>query len=539
MAHGDELLFQRTTTMSMFRAQAIALLFLGALAAAPLSTVASATSLQSCPQLSRALQELIADRAAPGTVSVQGRYLINPEDLRFMRLSREEIARISVQMVQEYLGRSIEHAQAKRLEELVQRFLDQPSANISIESLLREMGVEAQQSTELARNILQKTRSLATQLTPISPDATQARALLQQSQTQLIGTLKRHSIPHYMIRTSSGKEVPVILVNQSTYPHLQSMLEHELPFGDAVKLYPHNGTTDHGVNRVGGRIEDYFFPGEVTGDVHQTGLGGKALDSLLQRSRGENPIIETAYALSPDERRDVQLYHLVRRGGLFRIRNKWAPAKEAYNGKTAILERGQEICYTFGSGLCSIEHSRNMYDYLMRMGLSNPDEFLKKPQVQKFLNTVYDDLLALPINSPAVRNNPAEQEKILHDWMLHQNPKYHEMLRGLFPASIRSDEDFVRFFNYLVGIDISRRYAGITHDLQLFDPVTALLPHNDIDVHNRSAWPTFIQADRKRVAAIFVYDTGTQSAADFRNRNYQGAYYVMPPGQAPTRRELE
>ena len=237
----------------------------------------------------------------------------------------------------------------------------------------------------------------------------------------------------------------------------------------------------------------------------------------------------------------MRLYHLVRRAGIFRVRNKWAPQKAGYDGHTAVLDRGHEMCYTFGSGLCSIEHARNMFDYLMRMGVKNPDALLTRPDVREYLAQSYQYLLTLPIDAPEIANSPQEQEKILHDWILFQNPKLRQILNDALPENLKNmaenEVNLVRFFNYLVGIDLSRKYAGLTSALGFFDPTVALKPLNDRSVHDRSLWPVYANLARKRAAVLFVYDTSIQTLAEFQNKTYQGAYYRLLPGHAPERKE--
>lgn len=484
-------------------------------------------------------QLLAADRASPGAVSVRGTFLTNPADLSYMRLSHGEIANIAQHMTEEMLNRSLSSEQATALKRSVLALMQEAhpvQAAAKLEPALQEIGLtDPAVRAQMARNIAAKVDALANHAHPIAAAPALASALRKAAQSELQKVLATHEVPHYSLTLADGRQVPVVLVNKETEPLLRSIQGQELSFGDGVKLYPKNGNTDHGVMRVGTRIEDYFFPGEVVGDTHQVGLGGKAIAPYLENSKGGNPIIETAYALSPEEKQVVDDYHLVRRAGIFRVRNKWAPGKTGYDGKTAVLERGHELCYTFGTGLCSIEHSRNMQDYLMRMGVKNPDQLLAKPEVQSYLTKAYAKLRSLPINSPKVANAPLEQEKILHDWMLFQDPELHALLAKLLPPELQSQEDQVRFFNYLIGIDSSRKYAALMKDLDFFTPDTALKPLNHRDVNDRTLWPVFAQPKKDRVAAIFVYDNGVKSADEFKAKIYQGAYYHMNPGEEPAR----
>lgn len=469
--------------------------------------------------------------AQPEGVRVHDRLPVSPHDFRYMQLSPEDLAEMSLRYVEDLRGEQFPaEARAKLLTALAEKSDFTTAfrqAGIEDETLASRMGAAVREQMEGYQRVAK----------PISPSASEAAALKAHADASLATAIAQHNIPHYQASLPDGRQVPVVLVNRDTFPQLKELFYNELPYAQGTKQFPNDhGGTDHGVIRMLGHNIDWYFPGELGfSETHNSGLGWRELGALLQHSKGGNPIVEVAYSLSPEEKRAVELYHRVRRGNLFQVRNKWTPDRPIYDSHTAVLNRGSENCYMFGSGICTIEHSRNMTDYLTRMGVKNVDEFLEKPESLAFLRVAEEQIMRAPIYDPKYINDAKAQEAILHDWMLGQNPKYKKIFGSAMPAEIKTQEDEVRFLNYLLGIDVSRRYAAVMKDLGQLDFGAALTNVDQRGVHDRSLWP-HLNADRPRASAVFIYDTSPVAAEGFGSRPYPGAWIDVPAGGLPQRK---
>ncbi len=327
---------------------------------------------------------------------------------------------------------------------------------------------------------------------------TKTRAVTEPAREALIKAAKEAGVPIFM-RQVGDRELPVVLLNEETYPKLKPFLDGSI--GTGVKMFPFtNQGTDHGLFRVGDNLLDFYWPDDPNkyGQLHNTGVYALPLQTYLpRRNNNSERIIEATYALTPEERQTAEYYHRMRRAGVFRAKYEFNNYDPAYGQRKHVLDEGFQNCYNFGVSACNQSHANNMKTQLYQIGVRDVPKLLATPEVKEFQRRAKEQLLAINRNDPALAD-PKAEEKVLNIHMFDK-PEYFELLKNVIPEN-SSPENRTKFINYLVGIDAVQQYDQITTDLSLGG--------------------NFWNFNHPRATAIVVWDTPLQNEA-FKNGTYE------------------
>lgn len=307
---------------------------------------------------------------------------------------------------------------------------------------------------------------------------------------------KKNGVPVFYKQNNIGEEVPVILINSSNYKKMKNYIENS--YGTEVVLQP-GYNNDHGLLRTGNFIIDVDAPGyRGYGELHDTGIAWKNFDEyLMRRTTQSGTILEVSYLLTADEKLAVDFYQRVRRAAIFRV-------KFSFNGfKTEdhpfLLENGAEHCFIFCKAQAVTTHINEIRGNLVKMGLSNPDEYLSKDEVKSALDYTKTKLMNTSpmVLSPYV----VETDEIV------------AMFAKIFPDTLKNKRQQLDFIKWIISYDSSKNYNQVLKNLGVSSD------YGIGDFRN------------KRVSAVLVYDEKAV-ADEFNKGNYtnKGAFTNWPMG---------
>jgi len=335
-------------------------------------------------------------------------------------------------------------------------------------------------------------------LRQFDPDVA-AAPVVREGQLGLLETARRENVPAYLRNVGGGKQLPVFLLNQQTYPALKPFLDQSISTG--VKMFPFdNRGTDHGLIRLGDSVIDYYWPGsDKFGQLHQSGVFWLHVPEYLKRRNPNSErIVEALYSLTPEERATAEYYHRVRRAGVFKSRYEFSAWDGIYNGKPHVLNRGFENCYAFGVNERTQDHIDDMKHQLGELGVADPEALMKDPLVIDFIARARARILnVVRYDREGKVIAPEVEAQVMSARMfdvLATAP-----LLALAPKAINA-EDRTRFLSYVVGIDASRQYQELGKTLGL----------------NGHFW----NFSSPRATAIIVWDSENAAEA-FRQGHYE------------------
>ncbi len=295
---------------------------------------------------------------------------------------------------------------------------------------------------------------------------------------------KKKNIPVFLKQNEKGESIPIILLNKTTSPKLKGLIENS--FGTQIALQK-DWNNDHGLLRAGNYIIDLDTPGaRGFGEIEETGLAWKNVHSYLTHTGPDSsPTLEVAYLLTPDERSTVDYYQKVRRAALFRVNFTFADY-DAGNFPSQ-LKNGGEHCFLFCKATEVTTHIQEIKQKLSSFGVKDPNKFLKDPKVALALKEIRE--LFNNTDPDSLNSNILNNKKVL------------DLLSGLYPKGVATNDQKLAFVNWLTSYDSSVRYnsamktLGVTEDLGVEDAINS------------------------RVSVIFVYDENAE-VSTFSNATY-------------------
>ncbi|MGZ3662581.1 MAG: hypothetical protein ACXVCK_20955, partial [Bdellovibrionota bacterium] len=201
----------------------------------------------------------------------------------------------------------------------------------------------------------------------------------------------------------------------------------------------------------------------------------------------EDAIIEVSYALTPEEIKVADAYHRVRRAAFYRVPFTFGDAEN--NMRLANMLDEGEHCFTF----CKAEQVGNHVDELQGLlrasGVNDPEAFLARPDVKKFLAQAEELVL---------RTN----DKRLNPKILTNNAGVRALLTKIAPAGVKGKpQKLQNFADALVGYDVTREYKTLMRNL------------------NVTGDTGFQDMNNPRVTAVLIYEDPAKAKA-FRNATY-------------------
>ena len=301
----------------------------------------------------------------------------------------------------------------------------------------------------------------------------------------LVKRVKREGVPAFYKRVAPGRELPVVLVDAQTYGKMQPMMDHTI--GPQVVLQP-DWNNDHGSLHILGHLIDVDTPGaRGFGEINRTGLAWKPLGGYLQRrEQGAYTILETAFAVTPEEARVADYYHRVRRGALVRV--KFTFTQVNYPADTpGLLQRGGEHCFVFCKASAVRSHVEEIASKIKEMGIPDVRAWLAQEPVQKYLDAASERVMAADVTR-GLAPDMLERRELL------------KLLEAAVPANFPKNR-LPELSNWVIGYDASAKYQELANRLGF---------QGGVGIE---------EAASDRALAIFVY-TDSSHAAAFRNGSF-------------------
>lgn len=295
----------------------------------------------------------------------------------------------------------------------------------------------------------------------------------------LMAALKDRKVPAFVKHTRSG-DVPVILMNGKTLKEMKPYVEQSL--GTQVYMQPdwHN---DHGGIRVLNHLIDVDAPGaRGYGEIHQTGLAWKPIDSYFGRGGGGSVIIEASYYLTPQEKNVADYYHRIRRAALYRVPFTFGGI-EADMRLPNMLESG-EHCFVFCKASAVRSHVGEIEERIRQSGVKDVKEFFARKDVKDFQAKAKKLILDADVNRGLAPEMLVKDKTVL------------AALEKIAPKEIQQSKAKLRDFGNLVaGYEATRDYGQLMRNLG----VTGDSSFGDIN--------------NARVTAVLIYDSGDPANA--------------------------
>ncbi len=147
-------------------------------------------------------------------------------------------------------------------------------------------------------------------------------------------------IPWFKRQTERGV-VPVVMLNEVTYPALEPLLHESVGYG--FDMTP--GSSDHAILRVENTLMDIGHMGTRRGgELNHTGIAWKELDSILPWRR---VMIQNSYLMPKRDRDIARFYHATRRASFFRARYAFSNDWELERVTPNLIEEVSENCFRF------------------------------------------------------------------------------------------------------------------------------------------------------------------------------------------------
>lgn len=320
----------------------------------------------------------------------------------------------------------------------------------------------------------------------------------------LVKRVQREGVPAFYKRVAPGREIPVVLVDAQTYGKIQPVMDHTI--GPQVVLQP-DWKNDHGSLHILGHLIDVDTPGaRGFGEIHQTGLAWKPIGGYLQRrGQGAYTILETAFAVTPDEARVADYYHRVRRGALVRVKFTFTQVNYPA-GTPNLLQHGGEHCFVFCKAGAVRSHVQEIASKIEQMGIPDVRAWLAQDSVREFLNAA------------SVRVMAADVTKGLAPNML-ETPELLQLLGAAVPANFPKNR-LPELANWVVGYDASAKYQELVERLGF---------QGGVGIE---------EAASPRALAIFVY-TDSSHAPAFRDGSFTAKGIFNQFGGDGTTRPLD
>ena len=308
----------------------------------------------------------------------------------------------------------------------------------------------------------------------------------------LLAEAKRAKVPVFLRRTAQG-EIPVLLVNSSTYPKLKAFLDASV--GTQIQLQP-DYNNDHGSLRVGGYIIDVDTPGSRGyGEIHDTGLSWRPVKSYLPRRDGDSYVIlEVAYGVTPDELGAADYYQRVRRAAIMRVPFTFDNADNDMDSPE-MLQNAGEHCFTFCKAGDLDNEIYGIERKLRAAGVADPRKLMANAKVKAFLNGAFKKIM-----------EANELDSRTFNVKLANRPAAITGLKTALPAGAKGKAAAVA--NWLIALDATLRYKDLMRTLDV---------SSDLAVRDM---------DNRRATAILVYDDPDKNE-DFDGATYQarGKFY--------------
>lgn len=347
----------------------------------------------------------------------------------------------------------------------------------------------------------------------------------------LIQLVREKQVPAFVRRLpGSERDLPVVLVTQSTYPALEGFLRRSI--GMPVELSP-GSATDHGMFRAGTRLMDFETPGRRgyrRWDPHGSGVLWRPfyewLDSRARHFRNHDNwgtydslpkrVVEVAYELSPEEMKVAEAYHRGRFGGLWRVEYFYGASDFGLGAHLVLWNGGgREHCYNYGT--CSRGQdqmweleSRLYHDLGVHEDLK---AWFERAEVVRFQQAARDALLAPRLETPE------EWERDLAAGLLDR-PE----LWALLQPALAPEQGQLRDWPQ----DRRMRLLNFTLAHRLIADYRALVASLGINEGN------YLDQANPRAAAVLVYE-GDQAADSFWNASYDyrgGLYSFINDGNS-------
>ncbi|MGB0455157.1 MAG: hypothetical protein ACPGJV_15725 [Bacteriovoracaceae bacterium] len=306
-------------------------------------------------------------------------------------------------------------------------------------------------------------------------DLTQGQSLKAvnlEVQKDLIRFLKEQKVPSF-IKKEGEKEIPVILVNDKSYPKLHALFNNSV--GNAVSL--HEGQADHGFFRVRNYLTDLYISNDSQyhgryGELHLTGIAWKNLDEYIPKrtgdainqpqhkntlNRGPKRIIESVHFLSPEEIDAAEYYHRVRRAAFYRAPYSFFETETQRKGLPNFLKGGKEHCYTQPTASASCTHRSEILELLKTSYDVEWDQFSKIESIQTLRKYIKGRLLG---------TDPYQQSFNHYD--LVNDEEYLGLLNQALPGHERFDRlEKIKLMNLLASVDAIDGYQSLMKELSV------------------------------------------------------------------------
>lgn len=283
--------------------------------------------------------------------------------------------------------------------------------------------------------------------------AAQASQEAVPTRAELVAILRENpDVPVFLKKTGVG-DIPVILVTAKTFPSIEPLLEKSMGTQIVQQVGYRN---DHGLMRVASHIIDVDSPGRRGfGEINETGIAWKDIGAYLKRrflsEANQYNIIEVGYWLTPKELEIAKYYQTVRRAAIIRVPFTFGQAQNDLNQPNML--RAGEHCFVFCKGTAISSHIHEIKEKMKELGIENPDQFIQRDEVRKFLDAATDLLV-----------EEADMGANWVSWTTVNSKAIAKSLDAVLPQQLdRTAKGSL--INWIVGLDASMRYHELSRRL--------------------------------------------------------------------------
>lgn len=308
------------------------------------------------------------------------------------------------------------------------------------------------------------------------------------TRADLVQLAKDKQLPAVMMPVRGGEKIPAILMNKVTAPTLKGLLTQSI---GTMVVHQKGYNNDHGLIRFGEIIADMDLPGHRNrGELHATGISWVGLNDYLGANSRYNRI-EVVYSLTKVEMKTAQLYSLMRRAAIVRVRFTFGGGQQNSNLPN-FLQQGGENCFGFCASSSIGYQVNEIKSRFNQMNLGDFDQIAGRVDVKDWITKVNESLLTADVRSPEALSPQLPMKSGIPE-SLANNVTF----KAMTPAQ-QSEA-----LNWLVGGTISDAYMALTRELGFSNTGNG-----------------FGGMYNSRATAVFVYDSNV-TAEQFKATAYQ------------------
>jgi hypothetical protein len=333
-----------------------------------------------------------------------------------------------------------------------------------------------------------------------------------------LSIIKDKNIPAFYRRIGKQK-VPVILLNQETYPIVKELLEDSISQSLALT----GRGNDHSGLLIGARDfserEFYSYPNQVPREnvkfgINDTSIIVRDFSKTIEKNKRGNYLLFN-YSTTKDEKNVIEYYARIRRAGLFHVKNGWNP-KEPIPFSLQTICKGEEKCHDYISFTSMVQEQINAIKGLiwLRAGKINSADFiLSSPQAKEIQSLAKDKIMRINL-SPYFTKNVGEkgilfgQEEVLHPRLFEHKVFFDLVNQLVLPEANHTQR--LQLINLIVAAKALEEFKHVSKTLHInkYDP-----------------WPDHLNGSPRLNAIYVIHAENMQGEKElFRESFYSGKY---------------